>query len=44
MVKNSPAKAGDIGDMGLISGLGGSQESLAANSTGEFDGQRSLAG
>ena len=33
VVKNSPAKAGDIGDMGLISGLGGSQESLAANST-----------
>ena len=49
MVKKSPAKAGDIRDMGSISGLGRSPGGEQDNSMpvflcGESHGQRSLIG
>ena len=49
VVKNPPAKAGDVKGMGLISGLGRSPVGEHGNSTpvflpGESYGQRSLAG
>ena len=49
MVKNSPAKAGDIRDVGSISGLGRSPRGEQDNSMpvflcGESHGQRSLIG
>ena len=46
-VENSPAKAGDVRDMGLIPGLGGSSgggQSTPVFLSGESHGQRSLAG
>ena len=46
-VKNSPAKAGDVRDMGLIPGLGGSSgggQPTPVFLSGESHGQRSLAG
>ena len=48
MVKNSPASARDAGDVGLISGSGGSPEVGSGNALqyflpGKFPGQRSLA-
>ena len=45
MVKNPPASAGDVKDIGLISGLGGSPGGGHGNPlqySGEFHGQRSL--
>ena len=45
-VENSPAKAGDVRDMGLIPGLGGSSgggQSTPVFLSGESHGQRSLA-
>ena len=47
MVKNLPANAGDIGDLGSIPGSGRSGEGMATYSSilpGESHGQRSLAG
>ena len=47
MVKNSPASAGDIGDVGLIPGLGSSPGGGHGNPLflpGESHGQRNLAG
>ena len=46
-VENSPAKAGDVRDMGLIPGLGGSSgggQSTPVFLSGESHGQRSLVG
>ena len=48
VVKNPPANAGDVEDMGSISGLGRSPGIGSGNTpvllSGEFLGQRSLAG
>ena len=49
MVRNPPAKAGEIGDVGLIPGSGRSPRRRAQELTlvflsGEFHGQRSLTG
>ena len=47
MVKNPPANAGDIGDVGLIPRLGSSPEGRHGNPLflpGESHGQRNLAG
>ena len=44
MIKNLPANAGDIRDVGLISELGRSPGSTLVFLPGESHGQRSLAG
>ena len=44
MVKNTPTKAGDVRDTGLIPGLGGSLEKGMATTPVFVPGQRSLAG
>ena len=49
VVKNLPAKAGDIGDAGSIPGLGrspgvGNGNLLQYSCLGKFHGQRSLVG
>ena len=48
VVKNLPAHAGDIGDLGLIPGSGrspgGGMQPTPVFLPGEFHGQRSLAG
>ena len=48
VVKNPPANAGDIRDLGLISGLGrspgGGHGNLAVFLPGESHGQKGLAG